>query len=261
MNFSKKNRELIRQNEEIVKKPQKHDANLQKNSTLYFQIGLILCLLASYGVLEMNFRMPSHSISIQEDLNEKTHFVYALPPKTVKKIVTVSPKKVRPTIFKTPVVKEKTDPIIETKIDPPTSEANPEGPITPPKAPAPKTAKGPVSILGVEQVPIYPGCESAVTNKERRQCLDEKITKLVKRKFDTDIAAELGLKGVQNIYVVFKIDKTGNVVILKTRAAHERLEKEASRVVNKIPVMIPGRQSDQNVDVIYNLPIRFQIVY
>ena len=39
-----------------VKKPQKHDANLQKNSTLYFQIGLILCLLGTYSLFEMQFQ-------------------------------------------------------------------------------------------------------------------------------------------------------------------------------------------------------------
>ena len=38
-----------------VKKSQKHDANLRKNSSLYFQIGLILCLLVSYAIFEMQF--------------------------------------------------------------------------------------------------------------------------------------------------------------------------------------------------------------
>ncbi|MFK7781258.1 MAG: hypothetical protein AB8B90_02805, partial [Psychroserpens sp.] len=38
-----------------VQKSQKHDANLQKNSMLYFQIGLILCLLGTYALFEMKF--------------------------------------------------------------------------------------------------------------------------------------------------------------------------------------------------------------
>ena len=53
MRNPKETHELIRQNEQIVKKPQKHDANLQKNSTIYFQIGLILCLFMVYGLFEM----------------------------------------------------------------------------------------------------------------------------------------------------------------------------------------------------------------
>ena len=55
MRTSKKSCEFIRQNEQIAKKSQKHDVNLQKNSTLYFQVGLIVCLLAAYGLLEMKF--------------------------------------------------------------------------------------------------------------------------------------------------------------------------------------------------------------
>ena len=55
MSNPKKTHELIRQNEQIVKKSQKHDANLQKNSTLYFQVGLIICLFMVYGLFEMKF--------------------------------------------------------------------------------------------------------------------------------------------------------------------------------------------------------------
>jgi len=55
MSTPKKSHDTIRQNGQVVQKSQKHDANLQKNSTLYFQVGLIVCLLAAYGLLEMKF--------------------------------------------------------------------------------------------------------------------------------------------------------------------------------------------------------------
>ena len=48
-----------------VKKSQKHDANLQKNSSLYFQIGLILCLLGTYALFEMQFQ--EQKIVIDDD--------------------------------------------------------------------------------------------------------------------------------------------------------------------------------------------------
>lgn len=62
MKNSKTPHELIRQNEQIVKQSQKHDTNLQKNSILYFQVGLIVCLLAALGLLEMQFenRIPNY---------------------------------------------------------------------------------------------------------------------------------------------------------------------------------------------------------
>ena len=50
-----------------VKKSLKHDANLQKNSTLYFQIGLILCLFGTYALFEMQFQEKKIIIAIDED--------------------------------------------------------------------------------------------------------------------------------------------------------------------------------------------------
>ena len=49
----KKSHDIAGQSNVKVQKSQKHDANLQKNSSLYFQIGLILCLLGTYAMFEM----------------------------------------------------------------------------------------------------------------------------------------------------------------------------------------------------------------
>jgi protein TonB len=89
--------------------------------------------------------------------------------------------------------------------------------------------------------------------------MSEKITKLVQTKFDVELASELGLSGKQTIQTQFKIDKTGRVIDIKTRGTHPELEKEAQRVINNIPEMIPGKQRDKNVGVIYSLPIVFQV--
>jgi protein TonB len=89
--------------------------------------------------------------------------------------------------------------------------------------------------------------------------MSEKLGKLVNKKFNPDVATDLGLTGKQNIYVQFTIDKTGKVTKIKARAPHDKLENEAVKVINKIPQMIPGRQRDQNVEVIYTLPIRLQV--
>ena len=70
MSNPKKTHELIRQNEQIVKKSQKHDANLRKNSTLYFQVGLIICLLFTYGLFEMTFETDIPEISKRIEIVE-----------------------------------------------------------------------------------------------------------------------------------------------------------------------------------------------
>jgi protein TonB len=259
MNFSKKNHDIVRQNDKKAIKSQKHDANLQKNSTLYFQVGLILTLLAVYGLFEMNFETKSffieEPIEIVDDLyvfNDRIK-VYEETSKTVEK------KKRKPIIFINPIIKDNDDPIIETKGVITEPRTNDIPPIKPSDVPPVIDVEIPVSILAVEQVPIYPGCESATTNKARRDCMQEKLTKLISRKFDKDLASDLGLTGKQRISVQFKIDKFGNVTNIKAIAKHSRLIKEAKRVISKVPKMIPGKQKDKTVGVIYQIPILLMV--
>ena len=98
-----------------------------------------------------------------------------------------------------------------------------------------------VPFAVIENVPEYPGCERG-SNAEKRKCMSDKIAKFVQRKFDTDLAGDLGLSGRQRISVIFKIDKNGNVTGVRSRAPHPRLEKEAARVIKMLPKMKPGRQ-------------------
>lgn len=55
MIFQKKDHKSVGQNAP-VSKPKKHDANLQKNTALYFQVGLILALFAVYCLFEMQLK-------------------------------------------------------------------------------------------------------------------------------------------------------------------------------------------------------------
>ena len=72
--------------------------------------------------------------------------------------------------------------------------------------------------------------------------MSEKITKFVGKKFNTDLASDLGLSGRMRINVIFKIDKTGNVTSVRARAPHQGLAKEAERVINLLPKMKPSEQ-------------------
>ncbi len=264
MSNPKKTHDLIRQNEKIVKKPQKHDANLQKNTTLYFQIGLIVCLLMVYSLFEMKFKVnlddPMAYVD-PDDFNEEVAIdnvkVYEKPEMTSapeqieKKVLLINEPKIVDDIFKGDIP------------DVITSEEN-VSTDTPLNPDAINVSDNPgeeayVPFEFIEQVPIYPGCEKKKTNATRRKCMSDKISSLIKRKFDQDLGAELGLSGRQVIQTQFKINKSGHVVDVKTRAPHTKLEKEAVRVINKIPEMTPGKQRDKNVSVIYNLPIVFWV--
>ncbi|MCR8666870.1 M56 family metallopeptidase [Aestuariibaculum sp. M13] len=111
----------------------------------------------------------------------------------------------------------------------------------------------------VDEVPLFPGCESLETNEERKNCMSFAITKFVGQNFNTDLANSLGLEGKQRINVIFKINEEGNVVDVRSRAPHPALEEEAKRVIQLLPQMQPGRQKGKVVMVPYSLPIIFQV--
>ena len=116
-----------------------------------------------------------------------------------------------------------------------------------------------VPFAVIEDVPIYPGCESAVGRDAKKKCMSNKISKFVGKKFNTDLASDLGLEGIQQIYVQFKIDRTGNITNVQARAPHPKLKQEAIKTIKALPKMTPGKQRGQAVGVLYSLPIRFQI--
>jgi protein TonB len=89
--------------------------------------------------------------------------------------------------------------------------------------------------------------------------MSEKISQHVNKNFNTELAGDLGLSGRQRISVIFKIDKNGNITDVRSRAPHPGLEREAARVINKLPKMQPGKQRGKAVTVQYSLPIIFQV--
>ncbi|PHR69634.1 MAG: energy transducer TonB [Lutibacter sp.] len=115
-----------------------------------------------------------------------------------------------------------------------------------------------IAFAIIEKVPVYPGCKGE-DNRLLRDCMNLKIKKHVASTFNTKKARNIGLIGKQKIYVQFKIMKTGKVKIMRVSAPHKKLEKEARRVVNKLPKMIPGVQDGRNVNVTYMLPIGFRV--
>ncbi|MDO5972435.1 energy transducer TonB [Flavivirga aquimarina] len=260
MSNQKRTHELIRQNEQIVKKSQKHDANLQKNSTLYFQVGLIVCLLAAYGLLEMRFETTITDYGGVPSLEEPYSIdipIIKLKPPTIIEPVEEQQKKLSDNFIEVP-----DDTPINPIVDVPTKDpvVN-DTPIVDPEdivvKDIPEEAYIPVDFVQV--VPVYPGCEKKKTNEDRRKCMSEKINKLIQRKFDTDLGSKYGLSGKQVIHTVFKIDKTGKVAGIRIRASHPVLEKEAKRVINIIPEMTPAKQQNKNIGVMYTLPIVFQM--
>jgi len=116
-----------------------------------------------------------------------------------------------------------------------------------------------VPFSAIQDVPIFPGCEKYKTNEKRKTCMSKKVQKFVNRRFDTSLGSDLGLSGINRVYVTFKISAKGKIVDVRARANHPKLKEEGVRVVKKLPSMKPGKQRGKPVGVIYNLPITFKI--
>jgi len=116
-----------------------------------------------------------------------------------------------------------------------------------------------VPFFVIEDVPKFPGCKG--NNEELRKCMQDNIQKFVHENFKSEIAQELGLEpGTKRIFVLFVIDKHGNITNIESRAPHKSLQAEAERVVKSLPKMEPGKQRGKPVGVKYSLPIVFEII-
>ncbi len=249
----------VRQNS-MYPSSRKHEANLRRNPTLHFQIGLILALLASIFFIEM--RTPEQAIVYQK-IDDDVDQVFTIDqvqvekPKVTMARKVILPKPVEPIIIdKTPEKPEQN--LTETFIDP--TEPSDQPMVDPGFVDYADPVEEPATIFSlVETVPLFPGCEGLNSNDERRDCMSTKISKFVSKKFRTDRGEGLGLTGINRIFVTFKINKNGEVVDVQAKAPHPKLEEEAKRVTQLLPNMTAGKQGGKDVAVLFSLPISFQI--
>ena len=98
----------------------------------------------------------------------------------------------------------------------------------------------------VEQMPTFPGGDAALY-----KFIGDNLVYPAQ-------AAEEGVSGRVTIRFVVERDGTVSQVTV-ARGKHPALDKEAKRVVSKLPKFIPGKQNGQTVRVSYTLPINFKL--
>ena len=109
----------------------------------------------------------------------------------------------------------------------------------------------------IEDVPLFPGCENVAKSK-RRDCFQDKMNQHIKKYFRyPEIAQEMGIQG--RVFVQFLIQKDGSIGGIRTRGPDKNLEKEAKRIIDKLPRMTPGRQRGRPVRVPFSIPITFRL--
>ena len=236
---------------ELKKNPK---ADIRRNSSVYFAVGLALMLLiTNYAINYKTYDKEAIDIGqlAMDELDEEE-----IP--ITEQIQTPPPPPPPPAAPEVIEIVEDEEEIEETVIE--STETDEEEEIVEIEEVEVEEVEEDVEVPFhvIENVPIYPGCEKG-NNDAKKKCMSEKIQKFVQKKFNTDLAGDLGLTGRQRISVMFKIDKSGSVVGVRSRAPHPRLEKEAARVINLLPKMKPGKQRGKSVTVPYSLPIIFQV--
>ncbi len=94
-----------------------------------------------------------------------------------------------------------------------------------------------------EDMPIFPGN------------INKWISKNIKY---PSLAADNGIQG--KVYLKFVVEKDGTISNIEVvRGVDPSLDKEAVRVISKMPKWKPGKQRGKPVRVSYNLPITFQL--
>ena len=97
-------------------------------------------------------------------------------------------------------------------------------------------------------------------NFERKKCFSLEMNRHVVANFNKKNIENLGLEsGKKKIYAYFKILKSGEIEITSIKSPHPELEKETRRVVNLLPKMTPGEQGGKPVNVMYMMPISFNV--
>ncbi|MGY8932680.1 MAG: energy transducer TonB [Flavobacteriales bacterium] len=229
-------------------------SDLNRRSMIFFQLGMILILFITWSAIENKTydksQITQDMLNLGDELEEDI-------PITDQNIPPPPPPPPPPAPEVIEVIEDDDD-IEETIIE--SAEVNQEEEIVEiDDIEEADEEIDDVPFAVIENVPIYPGCENKKNNAEKKQCMSDKVQKFVQKKFNTDLAGDLGLEGRQRISVQFKIDKYGNVINVRARAPHPKLEQEAVKVVKALPKMIPGKQRGKAVGVLYSLPILFQV--
>jgi protein TonB len=238
-----------------VKKNPKVDLN--KDSGLYFVIGLALVLFITWRALEYK-SYPSDDTILEIAMNtddlkdEEVPITQQLltepppPPPAAPEVIEIveDTEEIEETVIESTETSQET--IVDDVMDVDDVEVGEEE----------EEISVPFAII--ENVPIYPGCESMKTNDQRKACFQEKIQSHIAKEFRyPESALELGING--RVFVVFEIDSKGIVTGIRTRGPDKLLEKEAHRIIAALPRMTPGKQRGKSVKVPYSIPINFMI--
>ncbi|NRR90807.1 energy transducer TonB [Winogradskyella undariae] len=238
---------------ELKKNPK---ANVGRNSSLYFAVGLNVMLLLTYlGLEHKTYEKEEIKIDLlmlDDQFDEDipiTNINIPPPPPPPKQVVTEAITIVEDTEEVEETVVESTEVGQDDVIE---EVAEVEDVVV---DEVEEDLEVPFALI--EKVPQFPGCKG--NNAELKACFEEKMQAHLQKNFRyPEAAADLNIQG--KVYVFFLIDKTGKVTKIKSRGPDKLLETEAERIISLLPKMIPGQQRDMPVSMPYSVPINFKLM-
>lgn len=239
---------------EGVARVRKEDVNLPRRGAIRFQIGLIFAMTLTYVALEWLWPAPQEFVPPPELLTEPHVFFVMEPPEVAPEAK--APADPSPRTLAAAVVPVES---VAPKLTPPAVEAPPVSDPLPNATPAnpggQAAPSGPYHMLRAEELPVFPGCEK-VSKEERLTCFQQQLHKHILRTFRyPETAVATGQQG--RVMVEFVIENNGSVGDIRLRGPSPVLEKEASRIIERLPRMLPARVQGLPVAVRYTVPISF----
>lgn len=244
----------------------KKQINLQWNSSLFFQFGLVISLLTMLWIVQQDWQVMARTAMappVSKGIEEPTMKIYRVEPVPTKK---VSQRRSVAKVQKTPVrsignllAKANTSPVIESTFPAATRRLGKEMQLI--ACPAPIKRED-TNLLQVEEVPIFPGCEQFDSREERLQCFQDQMQRYIGKNFRMDSFVDRYAGEQKRIFVQFTIDEAGEIATIQAASmGAEDLGHEAVRVIQSLPALVPGKQNGVPVKVSYRLPIILNMQY
>jgi protein TonB len=225
-------------------------ADLNKNRNLYFVMGLTLVLGVTWGAIEYKTYEKVFDLAALDMLEDDDEDI----PIT-EQLKTPPPPPPPPPAPEVIEVVEDEEEVEETVIE--STETDQDEIIIEEIEVEEEFEDIDVPFAVIEDVPIFPGCES-VAKSQRRACFQDKINQHIRRNFRyPEIAQEMGIQG--RVYVNFIIAKDGSITNIRMRGPDKNLENEAQRIISRLPQMTPGKQRGRAVRVPFSIPITFRL--
>ena len=243
---------------EVKKNP---NVDPKRNSSLYFLVGLTAVLMLTYVSIELKSEDPRVEVETLEIadnmMGEEEEVILTMPP--AQKLPPPPPP--APEVIQ---IVDNKQVIEDKKIE--TTEVDENKAVVVTQASAYGEEGGTaeevdeeVPFAVIEDAPIFPGCENVPKN-QRSACFQEQISKFIKKNQQyPERAMEDNIQG--RVSVVFVIDKDGSIINVQAKVPKgaELLEKEALRVISKLPKIKPGSQRGKPVKIKFSQPIVFKL--